>query len=83
MRTWRLASFTQGCGFCGGRIAVGATLLELQLETTNVVRCRTCGERMCGEAAPDVIPEEPRTATTPSVPHGLRYQPSLGLEDGQ
>lgn len=81
MRTWRLARIAQRCGSCNDQIAIGEKLLELQLATSTTIRCQSCGERMTGEAAPDVIEEAPPAGASPaSVPAGVRYQPSLGPE---
>jgi len=79
MRIWRLATFAQRCGRCNSPIAKGDTFLELQLQTTKALRCKACGERMCGEAAPTVIQEDAHNHSAATALAGITYQPSFGL----
>lgn len=76
MRTWRINRFVHRCPGCKRDIGVGDKMLT-DIGAGRVVRCQSCGERMFGEAAPEVIEDPEQTS---AVPDGVRHQPSLGFE---
>lgn len=68
--TWRRAKADgRTCGSCRAPIAAGAVYAVTR---TNLLRCRSCAERI--EPQPDVITED---ETPAGVPSGIQHQPSM------